>query len=183
LRRIIRISRRNRITSLADFVSARYGKSAALGGLVTVIAVLGIVPYIALQLKAISNTFELIRRYPEITPTTQLGDVPLQQDTGLYVALALAAFAIFFGARHLDAAERHEGMVAAIALESVVKLVVFLVAGFFVTFGVFGGFRDLFARAAADPDTAALFLLGRDLGYPAWVSQILLSMVAIVLLP
>jgi Na+/proline symporter len=76
LRRIIRISRRNRITSLADFVSARYGKSAMLGGLVTVIAVVGIVPYIGLQLKAISNTFELIRRYPDIVPTTQLGDVP-----------------------------------------------------------------------------------------------------------
>lgn len=183
LRRIIRISRRNRITSLADFVSARYGKSAALGGLVTMIAVIGIVPYIALQLKAVSNTFELIRHYPDIVPTAQLEDVPLLQDTGLYVALALAAFAILFGTRHLDATERHEGMVTAIALESVVKLVVFLAAGFFVTFGVFGGFRDLFAHAAAKPDTAALFLLGPNQGYTPWVGQILLSMVAIVLLP
>jgi Na+/proline symporter/signal transduction histidine kinase len=183
IRRIIRISRRNRITSLADFVSARYGRSAVLGGLVTVIAVIGLVPYIGLQLKAISNTFELIRRYPDIVPATQLGDIPLVQDTGLYIALALAAFAVIFGTRHLDAAERHEGMVAAIALESVVKLVVFLMAGLFVTFSVFGGFRDLFARAAARPETAALFDLGGTHGYSAWIGQILLSMVAIVLLP
>ena len=76
LLKIIRISRRHRITSLADFISARYGKSTSLGGLVTVIAVVGIVPYIALQLKAVSNTFEIIRRHPEITSTSRLGSVP-----------------------------------------------------------------------------------------------------------
>src|SRR6266545_6084440 len=81
LRKIIRISRRQRITSLADFVSARYGKSTLLGGLVTVIAVVGIVPYIALQLKAVSTTFQLIRRHPEITSAGKLGEVPLLQDT------------------------------------------------------------------------------------------------------
>ncbi len=175
LRKIIRISKAHRITSLADFVSARYGKSALLGGLVTVIAVVGIVPYIALQLKAVSNTFGIVRRYPEIVSTRELGEVPVLHDTGLYVALLLAAFTILFGTRHLDATERHEGMVAAIAFESIVKLVAFLVAGVFVTFGIFGGFGNLADAAAAS--------LGGGVDYGSWAWLIVLSMLAILLLP
>jgi signal transduction histidine kinase len=181
LRRIIRISRRNRITSLADFVSARYGKSATLGGLVTVIAVVGIVPYIALQLKAVSNTFGILRHYPDIVSTTELGHVPVLQDTALYVALLLAAFTIVFGTRHLDATERHEGMVAAIAFESVVKLVAFLVVGCFVTYGLFGGLGDIVRQATA-ADLQRLFTLGQS-GYGGWLWLTVLSMLAIVLLP
>ncbi|MGP3948865.1 histidine kinase [Streptomyces sp. 7N604] len=182
LRRIIRISRRHRITSLADFISARYGKSAALGGLVTIIAVVGIVPYISLQLKAVSNSFEIIRRHPEITSTSELGHIPLLQDTALYAALLLAAFTILFGTRHLDTTERHEGMVAAIAFESVVKLVAFLAAGLFVVFWVFGGFNDLFSQAA-DAGLTTLFTLREQTGYGTWVWLTVLSMLAIVLLP
>ncbi len=182
LRRIIRISRRNRITSLADFVSARYGKSASLGALVTIIAVVGVVPYISLQLKAVSNTFEMIRRHPDITSSSQLGEVPLLQDTALYVALLLAGFTILFGTRHLDATERHEGMVAAIAFEAVVKLIAFVAAGIFVVFGLFGGFGDLFSQAS-DADLGALFTLGGDGGYVSWVWLTILSMLAVVLLP
>ncbi|MFR9795290.1 SpoIIE family protein phosphatase [Streptomyces sp. MS06] len=181
LRRIIRISRRRRITSLADFVSARYGKSAALGGLVTIIAVVGIVPYIALQLKAVSNTFEIALRHPTVE-TSGLGRIPLHQDTALYVALLLAAFTILFGTRHLDATERHEGMVAAIAFESVVKLVAFLSAGLFVTFGMFGGFGDLFSQAS-DAGLTTLFTLQGETGYGQWMWLTVLSMLAIVLLP
>ncbi len=182
LRRIIRVSRRLRITSLADFVSARYGKSAALGGLVTIIAVVGIVPYISLQLKAISNTFEILRRHPDITSTSELGNVPLFQDTGFYVALLLAAFTILFGTRHLDTTERHEGIVAAVAFESVVKLVTFLAVGIFVSFWVFGGFGDLFSQAA-DADLTGLFTVREETGYGEWVWLNVLSMLAIVLLP
>ncbi|WP_070031128.1 SpoIIE family protein phosphatase, partial [Streptomyces abyssalis] len=182
LRRIIRISRRHRITSLADFVSARYGKSAALGGLVTVIAVVALIPYISLQLKAVSNTFEILRRHPKITSTSDLGHVPLFEDTGFYVALLLAAFTILFGTRHLDTTERHEGIVTAIAFESVVKLVVFLSAGIFVTFWLFDGFDDLFAQAA-DADLTKLFTLREETGYGEWIWLNLLSMLAIVLLP
>src|SRR6266702_1474210 len=182
LRRIIRISRRHRITSLADFVSTRYGHSVSLGGLVTVVAVVGVVPYIALQLKAVSNTFEIIRGHLATEVKGQVGGVPLLHDTGLYIALALAAFAILFGTRRLDATERHEGMVAAIAFESVVKLVIFLAAGLFVTFGMFGGFGNLFARAAANRGAAALFTLGQG-RYGTWVWLTALSMLAIVLLP
>ncbi len=182
LRKIIRISRRNRITSLADFISARYGKSTSLGGLITVIAVVGIVPYISLQLKAVSSTFEFIRRHPAITAPGQVGHVPVPQDTALYVALLLAGFTIVFGTRHLDATERHEGMVAAIAFEAVVKLVAFLAAGIFVTFGLFGGFGDVFSQASAS-DLTAVSRLATGQGYGDWVWLIVLSMLAIVLLP
>ena len=182
MRRIIRISRRHRITSLADFVSARYGKSAVLGGLVTIIAVIGIVPYISLQLKAVSNTFEIIRRYPEITSTSDLGHTPLLEDTGLYAALLLAAFTILFGTRHLDTTERHEGMVAAIAFESVVKLMALLSVGVFVTYWVFGGFGDIFSKAA-DAGLTELFTLHERTSYGTWVWLTVLSMLSILLLP
>jgi Na+/proline symporter/nitrogen-specific signal transduction histidine kinase len=183
LRKIIRISRRQRITSLADFVSARYGKSTLLGGLVTVIAVVGIVPYIALQLKAVSRTFIILRHYPDVSPPSGLGSVPVLHDTALYTALLLAAFTIVFGTRHLDATERHEGMVAAIAFESIVKLVAFLAVGLFVTFGLFGGPGDLFARAAADPRLSDLFTLTPGVSYESWVWLTVLSMLAILFLP
>jgi signal transduction histidine kinase/Na+/proline symporter len=104
-------------------------------------------------------------------------------DTALYVALLLAAFTILFGTRHLDASERHEGMVAAIAFESVVKLVAFLAVGLFVTFGLYGGFGDLFARAAADPEVARLFTLAPEISYGSWVWLTVLSMLAILFLP
>jgi Na+/proline symporter/signal transduction histidine kinase len=182
LRKIIRICKRNRITSLADFLSFRYGKSALLGGLVTVVAVVGIVPYIALQLKAISNSFTILRGDPELSIAAAT-DPPLFTDTALYVALLLAAFTIVFGTRHLDATERHEGMVAAIAFESVVKLVAFLAVGFYVTYAMFNGFGDLFGSAQADPDLSKLLTFGESQDYGAWLWLIVLSMLAILLLP
>jgi Na+/proline symporter/signal transduction histidine kinase len=184
LRKIIRISKANRITTIADFVASRYGKSTLLGGLVTVIAVIGIVPYISLQLKAISNTFNILLEYPAIVSPAELDPGSLFTDTGLYVALVLAAFTILFGTRKLDATERHEGMVAAIAFESVVKLVAFLCVGLFVTFGMFGGFGDLFGKAATLPEASELLAVGGsgpDYGSLFWLT--ILSMLAIVLLP
>ena len=178
LRKIIRISHRQRITSLADFLSARYGKSTALGAVVTIIAVVGVVPYIALQLKAVAGTFRILR----YGAAKDFSHVPVYQDTALYAALLLAGFTILFGTRHLDATERHEGMVAAIALDSVVKLVAFLAGGFFIVFGIFGGFSDLFSRAA-DAHLGALFTLSDGGGYGAWIWLVVLSMFAIVLLP
>jgi hypothetical protein len=176
LRKIIRICRRYRITSLADFVSSRYGKSRGLGQLVALIAVVGIVPYIALQLKATATTFTLL------VGRESAPDPSWWADTTLYVALLLAAFSIVFGTRHIDATERHEGMVAAIAFESLVKLAAFVAVGLFVTFGLFGGFGDLFARAAADPDTAELLTFG-DASHTDWLWLVVLSMLAVLLLP
>ena len=185
MRKIIRISKQNRITSLADFIASRYGKSALLGGVVTVIAVIGILPYISLQLKAISNSFTIVLQYPGIVMPAKMDAVPVMQDTALWVALILAAFTIAFGTRHLDAAEHHEGMVAAIAFESLVKLLAFLAVGAFVTFGIFNGFGDLFGRAAGDPKLAAMMtpLDGVAGGYESWVWLTILSMMAIMFLP
>jgi Na+/proline symporter/nitrogen-specific signal transduction histidine kinase len=188
LRKIIRISKNNRITSIADFVASRYGKSALLGGLVTLVAVVGLVPYIALQLKAVSASVAVLAHYPDIaTPRGGVG--PLWSDPTLYIALLLATFTILFGTRHLDASERHEGMVAAIAFESLVKLVAFLAVGVFVTFGIYNGFGDLFARAEAFPALKALLTLhGSESGadnaaFGSWASLIVLSMLSIMLLP
>ncbi|WP_142849837.1 sensor histidine kinase [Telmatospirillum sp. J64-1] len=183
LRKMVRISKVNRITSIADFISSRYGKSQLLGGLVTIIAVIGIMPYISLQLKAVSSTFTVLLNYPDQAATRDVAQLPLLWDTGFYVALVLALFSILFGTRHIDASEHHEGMVAAIAFESVVKLIAFLAVGFAVTFLMFDGFGDIFTRAAENPDLARLFHVG-DIGhYGDWIALTLLSMVVIICLP
>ena len=187
LRKMIRISKAQRITSIADFVAARYGRSALLGGLVTLIAVVGVIPYIALQLKAVSVSFGVLRQYPQVVmPPSSLSGVavPVWLDSAFYIALLLAAFTIVFGTRHLDATERHEGMVAAIAFESLVKLLAFVAAGVFVTYVVHDGFADLVARAAADPKLARLLTLdaSRD-GYGSWASLVFLSAMAVLFLP
>jgi Na+/proline symporter/nitrogen-specific signal transduction histidine kinase len=186
MRKILRISKQNRITSLADFIASRYGKSALLGGLVTVIAVVGILPYISLQLKAISSSYSILVQYPEITmPAVQAAGLTVWSDTAFWVAMILAAFTIAFGTRHLDAAEHHQGMVAAIAFESLVKLLAVLAVGIFVTFGLYNGFGDLFGRAAAEPRLAPMLtpFEGVAGSYATWVWLTILSMMAIMFLP
>jgi hypothetical protein len=172
LRKMLRIAKQGRITSLADFVASRYGKSALLGGLVTIIAVIGILPYISLQLKAVASSFQIVFQYPELVmpqaagtmPILDSGTMPILKVTAFYVALALALFTIAFGTRTLDVSERHEGMVAAIAFESLVKLVAFLAVGVYVTFFLFDGFGDIFGRAAARADLAHLLTPPRPAG-------------------
>lgn len=184
LRKIIRISKAHRITSIADFISSRYGKSARLSMLVTVIAVVGIIPYISLQLKAVSNSFYVLLEYPQIVMPPPVSErISLVGDLAFLIAMALAVFAILFGTRHIDASEHHEGLVAAVAFESVIKLLAFLAAGFFVTFGLYNGFGDLFSQAASTPDVARLFTWGADQGYSQWVTVTLISMAAIFCLP
>ena len=185
MRKILRISKQNRITSLADFIASRYGKSALLGGLVTIIAVIGILPYISLQLKAISTSYFILVQYPALIMPDELGAAPIRQDTALWVALILAAFTIAFGTRHLDTAEHHQGMVTAIAFESLVKLLAFLAVGIYVTFVLYDGFGDVFARASAEPKLRAMMTpLGGVAGsYASWVWLTILSMMAIMFLP
>jgi len=182
LRKMNRIAKAYRITSIADFIGSRYGKSPMLAGLVTLIAVVGIVPYIALQLKAVAAG------YAVLTSSDMRGLTPhvhWTQDTAFYVAMVLAGFTMVFGARHLDSTERHEGMVAAIAFESVIKLVAFLAVGGFVVWGLFDGLGDVFARAAAVPATQKL--LSIDLGgsgvWAQWFALTLLSMLSVLMLP
>jgi len=185
LRKMIRISKVNRITSLADFIASRYGKSALLGGIVTVIAVIGILPYISLQLKAVSSSFQILLQYPQIVMPQQGESVSILQDTAFYVALVMALFTIAFGTRALDVSERHEGMVAAIAFEGLVKLVAFLAVGAFVTFGIFNGAGDIFRQAEMRPELSRLMTpFGEgQVGYAGWVWLTVLSMLAILFLP
>ncbi|MEZ4714675.1 MAG: sensor histidine kinase [Caldilineaceae bacterium] len=185
LRKIIRITKDNRITSIADFVGSRYGKSTLLAMLVSIIAVVGIVPYISLQLQAVSTSFTSLWTEPGrgIAETTAMFSV---RDTAFYAAWVLAAFAILFGTRHLDLTEHHEGLVAAIAFESIVKLVAFLAVGIFVTYGMYDGFGDIFSRAAADPDLRRLLVMGDGVDgstYASWAWLTMLSMLAILFLP
>ncbi|WP_227817939.1 sensor histidine kinase [Nitrogeniibacter aestuarii] len=175
--KMVRISKAYRITSIADFIASRYGKSRALAALVTLMAVIGIVPYIALQLKAVSSEYGLLTGVEGLTPGAWY------RDSALYLALALAAFTMIFGTRHLDATERHEGMVAAVAFESVVKLLAFLLLGIFVTFLMFGGWGELHDRALQAPDLSRLFSHA-PLGSAAdWFGLMLLSGLAFLMLP
>ncbi|MEO5335912.1 MAG: sensor histidine kinase [Magnetospirillum sp. WYHS-4] len=180
IRKIVRISKVHHITSIADFVSSRYGKSHLLGGLVTVIAVVGIMPYISLQLKAVSSSFAVLLHYPDLAAAHPMSASPFE-DTALLVAMVLALFTILFGTRHIDATEHHEGMVAAIAFESIVKLLAFLAVGAFVAFGIFGSPGELFRQAAAQPQLARLMSV-EAIG-PNWITLTLLSMAAIIFLP
>jgi signal transduction histidine kinase len=149
-----------------------------------VIAVVGVIPYIALQLKAVSNSFTILAASPAIVMPAQHSAVPLLQDSALYVAMIMALFTILFGTRHLDATERHEGMVAAIAFESVVKLLSFVAVGLFVTYGLFDGFGDIFARARELPSLERLLTTADTAAsYGSWVTLTFLSMLSVLLLP
>ncbi len=174
LRKMIRIARRWRITSIADFIASRYGKSRLLAGLVTLIALVGVVPYVALQLKAVASGYALL------TGTPAAGS-----STALLVALLLAGFTIAFGTRHLDNTERHEGLVAAIAAESVVKLLAFLAVGAFVTWGLFGGPEALFTRAMAVPEIGRVLRADplKPFAYDQWFALMALAMLSVLMLP
>ena len=181
LRKMVRISRRYRITSIADFIASRYGKSRSLAALVTLLALVGVVPYVALQLKAVATGYALL------TGGAQ-GGLTGGEDTSLIalvVALVLAGFTIAFGTRHLDNSERHEGLVAAIAAESIVKLVAFVAVGAFVTFGLFSGPGDLFARAMAAPEIGRLLHAdpAKPFAFDQWLALLVLAGLSVLLLP
>lgn len=171
LLKIIRICKTQHINSLADFISTRYGKNFSLGIIVTICCVLGTVPYIALQLKAIGNSFRIV------SETNNMADHTL------LIAAVLTVFIILFGTRTVDTSEKHTGLINAIAFESVIKLVAFISVGLFVTYHLFDGFGDLMRQAAARADLRHLFVLSPNTSYTSWVSTILLSMVAVILLP
>jgi Na+/proline symporter/signal transduction histidine kinase len=183
LRKIIRIAKVYRVTSIADFLASRYGKSSLIGGLVTIIAVVGILPYISLQLKAVSTSYSVLLHYPDIK-MLQGHTTTIWNDTAFSIAMIMAAFSILFGTRHIDATERHEGMVAAIAFESLIKLLAFSAAGIFVTYIMFDGPIDLIDWVLQYPEISKL--LEMDVmpgGYTNWFTLTFLSMMAIMFLP
>ncbi|MEM8749838.1 MAG: PAS domain-containing hybrid sensor histidine kinase/response regulator [Pseudomonadota bacterium] len=144
LSHIISIAKSERITSIADFIASRYGKSTTVGALAASIAVLGIVPYIALQLKAISTSVEIM--VTQYQPSVLSVDGP-PVDTSIFVSILLAVFAVLFGTRHADATEHQDGLMLAVATESIIKLLAFLAVGVFVTYYIFDGFGDLVQQA------------------------------------
>ena len=175
LKKIIRISRVNKVSSIADFISLRYGNSRFLGAIVTVICLTGIIPYIALQLKAIAETFHIVTK----TQTSSL----IFNDTTTYVAVALALFASYYGTRYVDASEKRKGIVTAVAMESVLKLVFFVIIGVYVTYFVFDGFDDIYQKASLLKHFKEKNTIG---GLPQainWFLLCILSMFAIFLLP
>ncbi|MCC9624470.1 sensor histidine kinase [Thalassospira sp. MA62] len=182
LRKMLRISKAHRITSIADFISSRYGKSTQLSVLVTLIAVIGTTPYIALQLKAIATSYAVLTDMtPDIIEPAR-GTISVFADSGFWAALCLALFGILFGTRFIDADEHHEGMVAAIAFESLVKMFALIAVGIFVCFVMYGGIGDLFDQAMNNPQTAKLLQLP-DNGGARWMTLMMLSMAAILCLP
>ncbi|MEO1207068.1 MAG: PAS domain-containing hybrid sensor histidine kinase/response regulator [Pseudomonadota bacterium] len=176
--RIVRIAKSQNVTSVSDFIASRYGKSSALGAVVTVIAVIGTLPYIALQLKAIAISFTIVTGTPETVATSSSG---AHSSTALLITMGLFAFAVLFGTRHVDASEHQRGLMLAIATESVVKLAAFICVGLFVVFSFFGSFGNLRERALANPDVAAVFAQQFDGGL--WLTVAFLSFLAMILLP
>jgi Na+/proline symporter/signal transduction histidine kinase len=173
LRKIIGIAKRHRITTIADFIGSRYGNSILLAAIVTVVASVGITPYMGLQIKAIIGTF-----------TIMAGESKGSLGAAWIITFIIALFATIFGVRRQDISEKHEGLVFAIAFESIVKLAAFLAVGLYVTFSLFGGFGDIFQRIEAT-EFANLLSLGEGapVGYAQWASLTFLSMMAIIVLP
>ena len=174
LRRLVRISKRHNITSIADFVGARYGRHKPIAMLITIVAVIGVLPYIALQLKAIEFGFAMLA-----LPRSPLGGRHF--DSALVIAATLAAFAILFGTRQVLSTENHHGMVLAVAFESVIKLIAFVAVGLYAVYGVHDGFVDAYAHVM---QLAQVRETMTDPGWQAgFVAQTLLAGMAIFCLP
>ena len=175
LRRIIRVSKSQNITSIADFIAARYGKSELLAAMVTVIAIIGTVPYISLQLKSMSTSVNTL------IGVEAGAALNFPFDTALLIACLMAAFAILFGTRHIDATEHQNGLMLAIATESIVKLLAFLTVGIFITFGTLGGLGGLMEIVTRHPEISTRF--SGNFNTSSWLSIMVLSTFAIIMLP
>jgi Na+/proline symporter/signal transduction histidine kinase len=172
LRKLVRIGRQQRVTSIADLISSRFGKSNLLGILVTVLAVVAATPYIALQLQSVTLSFGVFA-----SETPEGWALPDRDATAIWVAGGLALFTILFGTRNLDAKEQHHGVVLAIAVEAVVKLVALLAVGAFVVWGIAGGPADVFARIDASR------IADWDLQPDRWIGLMMVSAAAVICLP
>ena len=175
LRRVIQLAKSQNITSIADFIAARYGKSQAVAATVAVIAIIGSVPYIALQLKAVASSLETI-----LSEDQAFSSIPIIGDMALVVTLAMAVFAVLFGTRQTDATEHQHGLMLAVATELIVKLVAFIAAGAFVTFWMFSPV-ELIERAMKTPEAVRAINYTPSIGN--FLTMTLLSFFAIMLLP
>ncbi|WP_455924412.1 hybrid sensor histidine kinase/response regulator [Pseudomonas putida] len=173
--KMILISKQENITSIADFIAARYGKSQSLAVVVALICLVGVLPYIALQLKGIVLGVNLLIGASADASGTRV------QDTALVVSLVLALFTIVFGTRSLDVTEHHRGMVLAIAFEALVKLFAFLGVGAFITYGLYDGFGDLLSQASLAPRLDTYWK--ETINWPSMVVQTGVAMMAMICLP
>lgn len=175
LRKLVRIKSRFHITSIADILAARYGKSHRIGALATVVAFIGSVPYVALQLKSVITTFTLLAGNGGANSLLGIG--PL-------VVVLMIFYTIMLGVRRMDPTDRHPGMVATIAVEAVIKLIALVGVGIFALFVINSGWNDLFSKLT--PEQAARLLSiggGEGASYVTWASYLLLAMSAILFLP
>lgn len=183
--KIIRIAKQNKVTSIADFIAGRFGRSHLIGGLVVTLCLVAIVPYISLQLKAIVNSYLLISgdhsAIDVVTTTSQLLDTKIWQDTGFYIALVVALFTVLFGTRRIDATENHQGIMLAIAFESIIKLIAFLMVGFFTVYFLYDGMFDLWQQANDNQITRKIIEFRQPSS--VYITQALLGMIAILFLP
>jgi Na+/proline symporter/signal transduction histidine kinase len=175
LRRVIQLAKSQNITSIADFIAARYGKSQTVAATVAGIAMIGSIPYIALQLKAAAFSLETI-----LGDDATMTKIPLIGDMALVVTVAMAVFAVLFGTRQTDATEHQHGLILAVATESIVKLVAFVAAGVFVTFWIFSP-AELIDRAMKTPEAVRAINYTPSIGN--FLTMVVLSFCAIMLLP
>ncbi|PIE43950.1 MAG: histidine kinase [Gammaproteobacteria bacterium] len=178
IKRILFMSKNQNITSIADFIASRYGKSQILAVMVTIIATIGVLPYIALQLKAVAMSYALLT---DGYLSQNITLIPLNQDPAWYAAMFMAVFTVLFGTRHLDATEHHQGMVNAIAFESIVKLIAFGAVGMMVCYTMFDGFTDILTRVNGHAELMSFNLA--DFNMTSFVTQTIVAMFAIICLP
>ncbi len=175
LSKMILISKQENITSIADFIAARYGKSQLLAVVIAVVCLVGGLPYIALQLKGIVLGVNLLTGADADSTAAGAGH------TALVVSLVLALFTILFGTRNVDVTEHHRGMVLAVAFESVIKLMSFLAVGVYVTWWLFKGPHDLWQQAQT---AAALKTYWQQpISWPTLLAQTGVAMMALICLP
>ena len=175
IRKMIRVSKEHRLTSISDFISFRYGRSYAIGAVVAVLSLVMVTPYVALQLIAISTSLEILSG-----PHIFLG---FALESKLVVAVLLGAFAVIFGARHLDPMERHEGLIAVVAFESLLKILAFLLVGLYVAYGVFAGYGDIMGQMIDLASDNQAYETLMDVEPTLWFSLTLISFFAILFLP
>lgn len=173
--RIVRISRVNKISSLADFISLRYGNSRSFSAIITIVCLFAIVPYIGLQIKAISETFHLVTE----TPMSK----NILTDNATFVVVLIALFSSYYGTRYVDASEKRLGIISAIALESFLKLFFIIILGLFVIYFAFDGFYDIYEKASKFKDFKQKNTFNGIEGALNWMVLCMISGTAICILP
>ncbi len=178
LARLVKVAKTSNSTSIADFIASHYGKCQPLATIVTAVAIVAVLPYIALQLKAVAMSFHTLtgQDWQSATIVT-----PLWRDTALYIALLMALFTIMFGTRHIDSKEHHNGLMLAVAFEALVKLLCFAAIGYFTCFVLFDGIEDIFIQVARHPAVEKLVVARR--GDSGFIAATVLGMTALFCLP